>query len=302
MLFRPCDDYVDELKATWRSLGESERLANVDPLGLADKETAAFAFADLFALERAVLAAEPEPLLRRHAWVVRDRFRNIAGEDECKAYVDSNPPNADSAPVDTLRSDLEILLGKTHYLLLFQPSREQMRSRLTVYAYGLILAALIAAAAAWVTSLQAHAPYQTPFLQSVGAIFLAFFMGVVGGTLSVIQRIQSLPEGDPLFRSLLIRVSSWGLIGSPITGGAFAVILYLVFAANLFQASVFPSIKTPDTTTPNFWAFITATYPKIGVDWAKVLVWSFLAGFAERLVPDLLTRLTTAAQSARTSH
>ena len=42
---------------------------------------------------------------------------------------------------------------------------------------------------------------------------------------------------------------------------------------------------------PSAKEFASCTGPATGTDFGKLLVWAFLAGFAERLVPDLLDRL-----------
>jgi hypothetical protein len=293
MLFSPCDQYVDDLKGAWRSLIAKGHRAPHEVTATLEKETVSFTWADLFALERAVLEAEPDDQLRRHAWIIRDRYRSIAGEQQFKAYEASRPPDAASASQSLLRADLEVLLSETQYLLLFQPPRERLRSLLTLIAYGLIVVALLFALAGGPSFFQ-WASHRT--------ISIVFFLGWVGGVLSVIQRIQSLPEGDPLFRMSLVRAGWFALIFSPIAGGAFAVILYFVFIAQLLKGPAFPVIDTPDHRV-SLAIFASAifgtdgTNPHSGADWAKLLIWSFLAGFAERLVPDQLTRIAGAAKS-----
>jgi hypothetical protein len=42
-----------------------------------------------------------------------------------------------------------------------------------------------------------------------------------------------------------------------------------------------------------FGFFVNDIGPRTGIDYAKVLVWSFLAGFSEKLVPDVLDRLAS---------
>jgi hypothetical protein len=51
---------------------------------------------------------------------------------------------------------------------------------------------------------------------------------------------------------------------------------------------------------PSFMAlanFFLETAPKSGKDFALLLIWSFIAGFAERLVPDTLMRLVNQKKS-----
>ena len=286
-LFPPVGQYADDLKTTWRSLAIPDQPSSHEASTVVRKETADFTWADLFTLERAVLAAEPDVLLRRHAWVIRCRYRSVAGDQEFQVYLSTHPPESDSAPADTLRADLEVLLARTQYLLLFQPSRERLRSALTSVGYGLIVVALIA------TTFPAR-------YFSIGTMYAVFFMGWVGGNLSAIQRIQSLPEGDPIFRMSLVYSSWFSLIFSSITGGAFAFILYLIFVAGILQGSFFPSIVGSGDYL-HFWDYAMKNNIMLPEsDWAKLLIWSFIAGFAERLVPDLLTRLAAATKSSAT--
>jgi hypothetical protein len=43
--------------------------------------------------------------------------------------------------------------------------------------------------------------------------------------------------------------------------------------------------------------FLKHTGPADGTSYALLIVWSFIAGFAERLVPDTLNRLVTKNES-----
>jgi hypothetical protein len=65
-----------------------------------------------------------------------------------------------------------------------------------------------------------------------------------------------------------------------------ALIFYFLVVAGLVGGELFPK---------------TATAPKgFDVQFAKLVFWSFLAGFSERLVPSTLERLDTQAQQAKT--
>lgn len=44
------------------------------------------------------------------------------------------------------------------------------------------------------------------------------------------------------------------------------------------------------------------TYPSSGPDLAKLLFWSFVAGFSERFVPQLISNVTTRASATSESN
>jgi hypothetical protein len=75
----------------------------------------------------------------------------------------------------------------------------------------------------------------------------------------------------------------------PLIGAIAAVVLYLIFIAGYMHTDIFPAMdcfsKDPCKTIKNLMDFY---WPKTPEDYGKALVWSFIAGFSERLVPDLL--------------
>lgn len=72
------------------------------------------------------------------------------------------------------------------------------------------------------------------------------------------------------------------------------MVLYLIMTAGLLKGELFPEILafTPENSAEplDFRKFLLNTGPNTGADYAKLLVWSFIAGFAERFVPDTLSR------------
>ena len=69
-------------------------------------------------------------------------------------------------------------------------------------------------------------------------------------------------------------------------GMIFAIVLSILFASALLTGALFPTI------TPGESWFFTLWKP---AELAKWLVWGFVAGFSERLVPDILDRFATRA-------
>lgn len=72
-------------------------------------------------------------------------------------------------------------------------------------------------------------------------------------------------------------------------GAVFAGLLLLLFAGEFIQGQLFPKIVPMGD---NFAELFVQTRLEAPIDRAKLLIWSFMAGFAERLVPNALNRLT----------
>jgi len=272
----------------------------------------------------------------------------------------TSPPDIPSSPPETpaepqfpgpaeleivqriLRADIRYLLSKFYLYYAMLPMREGLREQLTNRAVKMTLIILITITILAIISLgglnyflsggnfDAVFGLTGVFGITVGSVALA---GIVGGCVSMLQRIQSAPtEGDALF-NLAALTNGWrGVSLSPLYGAIFASLLFVLFAAGILEGSVFPKIETVGsaktqpaaTTTPPATAapgatptpnetqrtgvlqvkdFLKETGPKDGVSFALLMIWSFIAGFAERLVPDTLNRLvakTEAIQGTKT--
>jgi hypothetical protein len=253
-----------------------------------------------------------------------------------------------------LRADIKYLLSKFYLYYAMLPMRESLREQLTARAVRLTLIVLAIIVGLIVFSFGGILVFEKFFnrysdLSGVFSLTLGSvaFAGIVGGCVSMLQRIQSAPtEGDALF-NLASLTNGWrGLSLSPLYGGIFASLLFVLFAAGVLEGSVFPKINTPGknlpvaptvkasskaatspgtssesavdstksqnavgdaaqssspTPTPvsetektgilQIKDFLKATGPTDGVSYALLIIWSFIAGFAERLVPDTLNRL-----------
>jgi nitrate reductase NapE component len=288
-----------------------------------------------------------------------------------------------------LRADIKYLLSKFYLYYSILPVREGLRDQLTMRAVlittgvvGLIgiAIALNVAGSFGKGFLAAMNPYSV-VLVTVLTVALA---GIIGGCVSMLQRIQSAPgEGDALFNMAALTNGRWGIILSPLYGGIFASLLFVLFAAGVLQGSVFPKINTPigpsaqasPTPTPNPSAtptptptpptptrganrspaasapanvpptqtlstgaasttqtqtqtptptptptptatplvpkeigilqirdFLRDTGPRDGLSYSLLIIWSFLAGFLERLVPDTLNRLVAKNEAIQGSN
>lgn len=135
-------------------------------------------------------------------------------------------------------------------------------------------------------------------------LVMVIIAGLFGGAFSMLQRVQSpIGDGDQLSNLLALRTAKREILLSPILGAVGALVLYCIFDAGLLTGALFPDMfavpgpgKGKGSLT--FARYLSTAGPVAGVDHAKLLVWSFLAGFSERLLPDALDRLTKQAASA----
>jgi len=119
-----------------------------------------------------------------------------------------------------------------------------------------------------------------------------FGCGLVGGFVSIQQRVKNF--GDEELE--LLSLSWFQILLIPVYGGIFALVLYLGFLSRIVEGPLFPSFAGPAFSQPipstqDVAAFFAQTYPATGADLTKLLFWSFLAGFSERFVPQILDRV-----------
>ena len=121
-------------------------------------------------------------------------------------------------------------------------------------------------------------------------LLLVFLAGQFGGYVSLQRRVKKLNEDD-----LELVATSWIYTAlSPLVGGILAVVLYMVFVSELVTGQLFPSFE-PDANAGNthdirmLFAHHGAGY----VDYAKLMVWSFIAGFSEKFVINVIGTFTT---------
>jgi hypothetical protein len=244
--------------------------------------------ADLHPLELALLRLRPLDRLRRDVWAYRDRLRDVAGRARYEAYLASSPPDPRTAPESEVRADVEHLVGELHWYYGLQPVRERFRIRFIRYISVLLLVLALAFILYLAIVHREHNP----------SLVLVLFTGLVGATMSVLHRMeQAQGGGDPIATSMAWEQAQGSLFFAPCSGAIFAAILYLIFGAGLLQGIAFPEIATagPELAGKgeylSFPEFVRHTGPVSGLDWFKLLLWSFAAGFAERLVPDAIDRI-----------
>jgi hypothetical protein len=251
---------------------------------------------DLYRLEAALIQLEPAECLLRRSWTVRSEFKNIATPDELKDYIASKPPEPDKegkVNIEALRNDLLRLQHELnwHYLLVW--AFESFRSHITKWLCRLgMLTFLSALLAIWLL----HDLVGRHLGLNLSMAILIVGAGVLGGLTSTLRRIQQTKySGNADVALARLDHSNMSIYVSPVLGGVFSLLLFFLFAGGLIKGTIFPEV------TLEIIKYVPNSPPIEGVNLAKLLVWSFIAGFAEKLVPDRLQRIAAGAESSVSS-
>lgn len=123
--------------------------------------------------------------------------------------------------------------------------------------------------------------------------WFGFQCGIIGGFVSIQQRLKNIDNEE-----LKLLSESWAtILVVPIYGGIFSLVLYLLFLSGLVKGHLFPEFFIPEfafpPTTENIKQFFNSTYPLTGADFSKFAIWSFIAGFSERFVPQIIRKISS---------
>ena len=222
-------------------------------------------WSDIYTFDLTLVDVRPPESLVRKAYDSRARYRSVAGQKEYDEYIASKPLDLGTIQVDPdadppkpnvliereLRADIKYLLSKFYLYYALMPVREALRDDLTKKAVLATTAAVVLIMLA--IALNVGAASQISWLNwldqysSVLVTLLTVTLaGIIGGCVSMLQRIQAAPsEGDALF-NLAALTNGWrGILLSPIYGAIFASLLFVLFAGGILNGSVFPTIVTP---------------------------------------------------------
>ncbi|MES1240019.1 MAG: hypothetical protein ABUT39_00230 [Acidobacteriota bacterium] len=242
---------------------------------------------DLLELELLVLQALPREAIERKQWLIWARYREAAGERDYQEYRHSQPPDARKEP-EAARADLAVVLEDLFWRHKLRTIwEEEWKHLVTKIAVG--FAGMAAAGLAIVAACGLLDPVLS--LRAMLALSAVALAGMTGSLISLLQRLQSVPNEQKRAVSLIgIKYGTALILQSLMTGAIFAFLMLLIFGGGIVEGDLFPKLGWVDGKT--FLQGLAGTFEK-GGELASLLIWCFLAGFAERLVPDVLDRLAS---------
>ncbi|WP_162527277.1 hypothetical protein, partial [Sphingomonas solaris] len=250
------------------------------------------------ACERLYYEALPPADRRAELWALRDRFARVATPSALASYNANRM--ADIAAMDDgqIAAEVRSLLSYTHKSYQLTQVREVAAGRLKRWLLWSTVVFLILLACAvfnWAAVLGITAP-RSLFL----GLALVMLAGAVGAVMSVTRRLQGAIDSqvlaeDPLFEIAALELGRSGIMLSCLTGSIFALVVFAIFYGDVGKVLglnggfLFPALSG------HMLGRYAGIAPALGLagdgDAARMLLIAFVAGFAERLVPDSIDRI-----------
>jgi len=224
------------------------------------------------------LLGDDDVRARLASW--RRRMHEIIGDARYASYIATSSDPKTAGPA-VLRADLAECIGTVSYF--YGAYGVAARSRAEVTAALIRFAALVLGAQSVLCVLVALAPRAHLALPVVALEYLVATSAaaVIGSVISVQRRLQDpRVEVDPFYRFIQTNADRFGIaFVSVLFGAIFGLAVYALLLSGLIAGPEFPKID-PRTGIPQNPQQVTL-----------LLVYGFLAGFAEQLGPDALTRI-----------
>ena len=123
--------------------------------------------------------------------------------------------------------------------------------------------------------------YNTEYL-----LFYALVSGTLGASYSTLTSVKKFEDNIPLEKYETLS-SFWYILSRILIGLCAALVLYYLIRAGLVQGDLLPNFLRDNE--PRFW----------DKNQSLIIIYSFLAGFSEKLVPNLLSKMGTKMEGGK---
>lgn len=292
-------NYFDSLEAQFKSLSSTFRLSGTEAAyanaeAILDKykePNSSPSWGDLMQLDLSIIQLLTDYHLQLKVAELRQRVSAIPYAGRVEVLM---PPDELKVHENLLRAEAIQLATRLWQVRKARHERErQLKTLITNQANVAIGILSVVFALVFIDRYCKHSGFS--FLP------VLFGFGVAGAFMSILRRLQQAISNDsePDISKDLSVLENEKLWISLVTGGIFSILLYFLFSSGVGENFI------SDTLIPTFHcnakggcstllgdSFLTVNLPVTVRDFAKCIVWSFLAGFSEQLVPDVLDRLS----------
>lgn len=258
--------------------------------------------------------------LERMVIHLRDRFCIAVGPAAAERYRATIP----AAPSkDELRGEAEALLEQLKLIYSMSVERDGQLSAIRMLSLSFLGAVATLLGVVWLLAPGVMASVQSvegvrlaslsldgaaggtilPPFGSVANYMIVLTFATTGSVVSIIQRSHKASQlgpvaTDPIAQINGLRYGLFGLLMAGLTGPVSALLLIALFASDDIKlGELSPAFVACDgTARSEFRLMDHCAALKSHADVAKMLVWAFVAGFTERLLPDVLDRFARAAR------
>lgn len=265
----------------------------------------------LWSMEIFMLKSLSKEELSRRIWIIREKFRLQAGDAIYSTYATNLPESiTDKVLKQGVTPESYLLLKEDAVNILRQMQRmnyyrmqrniaiNEKKEVPIVIFFVLLIAGIV------IFSLTNN----TTNGQSWQLILLTVYFGMVGAVISLLQRLEQASNASTIFTDSAINSADIGqgmsksyMISLVVSGAVFSVLVYLLSRSQLINIlDLLPkpseSAECNISSSQNFIGkFLCAPYDSAQT--AKLLILSFISGFAERFVPDVLDGLIRKAKT-----
>ena len=269
--------YFDHVLAQFELYKEKKRIPSYikEIIERSQKAPEDLTWKDVYALEEFVLEIQPLEVAKARASNLERSYSELTGHQTALRNR------------ERIKPILARILDTLHWIYSMVPAREQMRSDILKESGKWMLVC-------FAVLLPVSIGFGLLGKTLIATLPLVGLLGALGGFVSLQRRMQNIPtERDPLITMLELQNGRFSVALAPLLGSIFAVVLFLIFLSGLLKGGIFP-----DSLTFGIWRLgDPIKEPALLMNAGKLLLWSFIAGFAESFVPDTLDSI--AAQGRR---
>jgi hypothetical protein len=244
---------------------------------------------------RLVLARRMSTLeLKRYLQHLQGRYYAAVGATAYGRYQASVPKDVFDNP-DKLWAEVETISYRLRLAYAISYLRDQYIDRIMKACfYGFLIGTLqFFALLAW----EQFSSGPRLFLLNYVMIALAGWAGALTSIVRRASRVLSIGplDEDPVIQANALHQGFWSTSFGALTGPVFALVLVVVLMCSAINiGDLAPHFVNcgPTCANPDFVVFGYRYNIGGPADGAKLLLFAFIAGFAERLVPDMLDRLS----------